>query len=44
MKVIADLEKSSGVKLACPSERDKCAAIVKKDQAEKEYLISPMCY
>lgn len=44
MKVIADLEKSSGVKLACPAERNKCAAIVKKYQAEKEYLISPMCY
>jgi hypothetical protein len=44
MKVIADLEKSSGQKLACPAEREKCAAIVKKYQAEKEYLISPMCY
>lgn len=44
MKVIADLEKSSGKKLACPAERNKCAEIVKKYQAEKEYLISPMCY
>lgn len=44
MKVIGDLEKSSGRKLACPAERYKCAAIVNKYQAEKEYLVSPMCY
>lgn len=44
MKVIADLEQSSGKKLACPVQSNKCAEIVKKYQAEKEYLISPMCY
>lgn len=43
LNVIADLEKSSGQKLACPSERYKCNAIVKKYQSEKEFLISPMC-
>lgn len=44
MKVIGDLEKSSGQKLACPAQRSKCEKIVKKYQAEKEYLVSPMCY
>jgi hypothetical protein len=30
MKVITDLEQSSGKKLACPAQSNKCAEIVKK--------------
>ena len=42
--VIAELEKKSGFKLACPAERFKCGAITAKYQDHKDLLISPACY
>lgn len=42
-KVITELESKSGLKLACPISRNKCDFLVKKYQAEREFLITPLC-